>query len=192
MKIQHGSREYHVYIKFYLISAGNKIIYKVYHTLDNFCKDMSYEYPGIDLTNVKDYYNNLINKINTWINEGKEYNSDWYDCTIHIGYVAGELFISKSYEFMESKMCDKYAAYKSMSDGLICSIKTSGWEVYKKDERNLTRVDYYTNKDDAKDIYIIYVYKDRLILGNADIDKPSILTGNYFLYNAGTKKEKTS
>ena len=60
MKIQHGGREYHVYINFYLISAGNNIINKVYQTLDNFCEDMSYEYPGIDLTDVKDYYNNLI------------------------------------------------------------------------------------------------------------------------------------
>ena len=191
MKIQHGDKDYHIYIKFYLISASG-IIGKVYHTLDNFCEDMSYEYPGIDLTDVKDYYNNLINKINTWTNEGKEYNSDWNDCTIHVGYVAGEVFIRKSYEFMVSKMHDKYTAHKSMSDGLICSIKTAGWDVYNKNERDVTRVDYYVDKDETKEKFIIYVYKDRLILGNANIDKPTILTGNYFLYNAGTKKEKTS
>ena len=158
MKIQHGGKEYHVYIKFYLISDSG-IITKVYHTLNDFCEIMSYEYPSIDLTNVKDYYNNLVNKINTWINEGKDYNSDWNDCTIHVGYVAGELFISKSYEFMVSKLHDKYNVHKSMSDGLICSIKTSGWDVYKKDERNLTRVDYYIDKDDTKERFIIYVYK---------------------------------
>ena len=37
--------------------------------------------------------------------------------------------------------------------------------------------------------YMIYVYKDYVVLGNADINKPSIISGKYFLYNGGKKSD---
>jgi hypothetical protein len=57
-------------------------------------------------------------------------------------------------------------------------------------ENGYTKVSYYTRTDDEnKTIYPIYVYKDMLILSNADADKPSIVKNEYFLYNAGERKK---
>ena len=187
MKIQHGNKYYWLVINLLILKHNGNYEGVQYYTIDEFIDSMSFEYPGIDFSLVVKVYNDWLNKLNIWAGiSGNGYKEEWHNVNIYVGIVGSEVFTSMKCSILENKIMEKQQALDKLSDGLICKIDAHGWLV--KSEKN--RVDYYTDADGDDNIYPIYVYRDMIILSNANKDNPTILTGKYFIYNAGKKPTK--
>ena len=187
MQIQHGSKYYNIYIR--MISVSNPNNCCSVGDKSDFDELIKLEYPEVDVSKFNEYYNNLINEITEYISSGKNFNPDWQSVYIYFAIVNGRLIFGRYSSTVTDRMRELVEKEKGLLDGLLCKIKCCGWTV-KKHDNGVTRVDYYTRtKEENPTMYPIYVYKDYLILGNADPDKPTFIRNNYFLYNAGEKIE---
>ena len=187
MKIQHGGKFYWLNINL-IIPDGNGGYENVqYSNISEFTDSMLFEYPGLDFNQVINVYNDWLNKLNNYANTpGHGFKDEWNHINIYLAIVGSEVIVSMKCSILENKILEKQKTLDNLSDGLICKIDSRGWVV--RSEKN--RVDYYTDADGDDNIYPIYVYRDMIILSNANRDNPTILTGNYFIYNAGKKPSK--
>jgi len=187
MVIQHGSRSYVLQINLVTMSTEGVFHHKQYSNINVFKESMSIEYPNINFDSIVKLYNDWLNKLSEYINSGSQYKEEWTYVTVYAGVVGDEVLISMDSGIIQSKIFEKANILKNLSDGLITKIVSYGWVV--KSSGNPTRVDYYSTNKNGGSYFDIYVYKDMLILMNADKTKPTIITGKYFLYNAGEKTQ---
>ena len=150
---------------------------------------MALEYPGINFDSVVKLYNEWLNKINQWISKGGVYMESWGLVNIYVGVVGSEVIVSMKQYIIKSKIIEKQKAFDTLSDGLITKIVSYGWTIH-NNENKIPKISYYVKDGDSTCTYDIYVYRDKVILMNGNKDKPSIVTGDYFLYNAGKKKKE--
>ena len=188
MNIQHDKKNYSLNIELVVRSGDDWGCVKYGNALE-FSEAMAFEYPGINFDSVVKLYNEWLNKINQWISKGGVYMESWRYVNIYVGVVGSEVIVSMKQDIIKSKIDEKIREYKTLSDGLIAKIVCYGWEVFNNQDKKMPKICYYSKNGDDSQTYDIYVYRDRLILMNADRSKPSILTGQYFLYNAGEKKK---
>lgn len=190
MKIEHKDKGYSLEIRL-ILNTGDTYNYVTYDNAIVFSESMSFEYPDINFDSVINLYNDWLNKINSWISNGGVYMDHWKYTYIYAGIVGKEVVASMKDIIIRSKMYEKEKEISELSKGLITKITTYGWDVYSRvDKYKNIRVDYYTKikKGDSGQTFDIYVYNDKLILMNGNKERPTIITGNYFLYNAGEKK----
>ena len=188
MEIKHGNRNYQIGIR--MLSSANPFSY--YFPIEDknkFDELMTLEYPKVDISKFNEYYTKLINDISLYAAFSSNlYKEEWEYIYIYFGIVNNKLIFGKYQQTVVDRMKELSEKDKALYDGLLCKIDTYGWLVTQ--ENGYTKVSYYTRTDDEnKTIYPIYVYKDMLILSNADADKPSIVKNEYFLYNAGERKK---
>ena len=192
MKIKHGNKEYILEIRL-ILNTGDTYNYVTYDNAVVFSEAMSFEYPEINFEPVVKLYNDWLNKINSWISHGGVYMDHWGYLQVYAGIVNKEVVTSMKDIIIKGKMYVKEKELEELSKGLITKITTYGWDVYSRaDQYKNIRVDYYTKvkEGDSGQTFDIYVYNDKLILMNGNKEKPTIITGDYFLYNAGDKKDK--
>lgn len=192
MKIKHGNREYILEIRL-ILNTGDTYNYVTYDNAIVFSEAMSFEYPDINFESVVKLYNDWLNKINSWVSNGGVYMNHWGYLQVYAGIVNKEVVTSMKDVIIKGKMYEKEKEIEELSKGLITKITTYGWDVYSRaDQYKNIRVDYYTKvkEGDSGQTFDIYVYNDKLILMNGNKEKPTIITGDYFLYNAGDKKDK--
>ena len=187
MRIQHGSRSYSLLITLVTMSTEGAFHHKQYSNINEFKESMSIEFPNIDFDSVVKLYNNWLNKLNEYVSSGNQYKEEWNYVTVYAGIVGDEVLISMDSGIIQSKIFEKANMLKNLSDGLIAKIASYGWIV--KSNVNPVRVDYYSKNENGGSFFDIYVYKDMLILMNGDKARPTIITGKYFLYNAGEKPQ---
>ena len=192
MKIKHGNREYILEIRL-ILNTGDTYNYVTYDNAIVFSEAMTFEYPDINFESVVKLYNDWLNKINSWVSNGGVYMDYWGYLCVYAGIVNKEVVTSMKDVIIKGKMYEKEKELAELSKGLITKITTYGWDVYSRaDQYKNIRVDYYTKvkEGDSGQTFDIYVYNDKLILMNGNKEKPTIITGDYFLYNAGDKKDK--
>jgi hypothetical protein len=192
MKIKHGDKEYILEIRLFL-NTGDGYNYVTYDNAIVFSEAMSFEYPDINFESVVKLYNDWLNKINSWISHGGVYMDHWKNLYVYAGIVNKEVVTSMKDIIIRGKMYEKEKEIAELSKGLITKITTYGWDVYSRtDQYKNIRVDYYTKVKEGgnSQTFDIYVYNDKLVLMNGNKERPTIITGNYFLYNAGEKKDK--
>ena len=187
MKIQHGSGNYFLVIDL-ILKIGDNFNNIQYENANEFSDAMSYEYPGINFESVVHLYNKWLNTITTWVSTpGNDYKENWKFIHIFCSVVGSEVIVSMKQYIIESKIVEKEKELAELSNGLITKIVCYGWEVFNNPDKKLPKICYYTKNGDDSQTYDIYVYNDKVILTNSDRSKPSVLTGPYFLYNAGEK-----
>ena len=187
MKIQHGNNFYNIELRVMTPEFRSYGAFGL--NKPEFDKMMSLEYPEVDVTKFNEYYNKLINEITQHASSGKPFKDEWKYIYLFIGIANGKLIFGSHESTVAHRLHEMMEKDKSLLDGLLCKIECCGWTV-KKHDNGITRIDYYTRtKQVNPTMYPIYVYKDYLILGNADPDKPTFIRDNYFLYNAGEKTE---
>jgi hypothetical protein len=188
MKIQHGNNFYNIELRV----MTSEIRYGAFGlNKPEFDKMMSLEYPEVDVTKFNEYYNNLINEITQYASSDKPFKNEWKYNYLFVGIANGKMIFGRYENTVAHRLHEMMEKDKPLLDGLLCKIDTYGWEVTKH-ENGLTKVNYFSIPDDGDErhtIFPIYVYKDYLILGNADMDKPSFINNEYFLYNAGKRKK---
>lgn len=186
MKIQHGNNFYNIELRV----MTSEIRYAAFGlNKPEFDKMMSLEYPEVDVTKFNEYYNNLINEITQYASSDKPFKNEWKYNYLFVGIANGKMIFGRYETTVAHRLHEMIDKEKPLLDGLLCKITCYGWTITKHDN-GLTRVNYYTQSNEDKPYpYPIYVYKDMLILGNADPDKPTVIKNEYFLYNAGKKTE---
>ena len=189
MKIQHDKKDYFLNIEL-VVKIGDGWGCVMYDNALEFSEAMVLEYPGINFDSVVKLYNEWLNKINQWISKGGVYMESWKFVHIYVGVVGSEVIVSMKQYIIENKINEKIREYEALSDGLITKIVCYGWEVFNNQDKKMVKISYYTKDGDSTHTYDIYAYNDKVILMNADRSKPSIFTGQYFLYNAGEKKKE--
>ena len=189
MKIKHGDKEYILEIRLFL-NTSDTYNYATYDNAIVFSEAMSFEYPDISFEPVVKLYNDWLNKINSWISHGGVYMDHWKYLYVYAGIVNKEVVTSMKDIIIRGKMYEKEKELAELSKGLITRIVCYGWEVFNNPDKKMVKICYYTKDGDSTHTYDIYVYNDKVILMNADRSRPSILTGQYFLYNAGEKKKE--
>jgi hypothetical protein len=175
------------------MSTEGAFHHKQYSNINEFKESMAIEYPNIDFDSVVKLYNDWLNKINSWISHGGVYMDHWGYLQVYAGIVNKEVMASMKEVIIKGKMYEKEKEIAELSKGLITKITTYGWDVYSRtDQYKNIRVDYYTKVKEGgnSQTFDIYVYNDKLVLMNGNKERPTIITGNYFLYNAGEKKDK--
>ena len=187
MRIQHGSRSYSLLINLVTMATEGVFNHRQYSNINEFKESMVIEYPNIDFDPIVKLYNNWLNKINEYVSSGNQFKEEWNYLNLYAGIVGDEVLISMDIGIIQSKIIEKANMLKNLSDGLITKIVSYGWVV--KSNINPVRVDYYTSDGNKTNTFDIYVYKDMLILMNGNKTKPTIITGKYFLYNAGEKPQ---
>ena len=160
---------------------------QIVNTLTQNKTKSTFKNPNIDFDSVVKLYNNWLNKLNEYVSSGNQYKEEWNYVTVYAGIVGDEVLISMDSGIIQSKIFEKANMLKNLSDGLIAKIASYGWIV--KSNVNPVRVDYYSKNENGGSFFDIYVYKDMLILMNGDKARPTIITGKYFLYNAGEKPQ---
>lgn len=187
MNIKHGSNSYILTISF-IVKVGENFGEIIYSNSNEFSDAMSFEYPGINFDSAVKVYNEWLNKINQWISNNGTFMDSWKYTRVYVGVVGGEVIVSMRQYLIQNKINEKIREYETLSDGLVTKIVCYGWEVFNNQDKKIPKICYYSKDGDNSQTYDIYVYNDKLILMNADRSKPTILTGQYFLYNAGEKK----
>ena len=191
MKIKHGNRIYQISIR--MLSSANPFSYYFYiEDKSNFDELMSLEYPKVDISKFNEYYDKLIHDVSMYAAlSDKPYKEEWQYIYLYFGIVNDKIIFGRYQQSVADRMMEQSEKEKTLYDGLLCKIDTYGWEVTKH-ENGLTKVNYFSFPEDGDErrvVFPIYVYKDYLILGNADEDKPSFINNEYFLYNAGKRKK---
>ena len=190
MKIQHGNNFYYVYIK--MISTSNFSNCVHFDDKKDFDEMLSLEYPDIDTNKFTEYYDKLVIKLSEYASTTNPFKMDFYENYLYVGIVNNKLIFGRYQQTVTDRMKDELKRYNSLLDGLICKIDCYGWEVMKH-ENGITKVNYFSiasNEEEGRHKFCIYVYKDYLILGNCDEDKPTIVSNKYFLYNFGKRKKE--
>lgn len=189
MKIQHDKNSYFLTINF-VVKIGEGFGEIIYNNANEFSDAMSFEYPGINFDSVVKVYNEWLNKINQWASSNGTFMDNWKYTRIYVGVVGSEVIVSMKQYLIQNKIVEKEKLLDSLSDGLVAKIVCYGWEVFNNPDKKLPKICYYTKDGDNNITYDIYVYSDKVILMNSDRSRPTILTGPYFLYNAGEKKKE--
>jgi len=191
MEIKHVNKSYWIWIR--MISSVNpNSIYFPLGDKNSFDELMSLEYPKVDISKFNEYYAKLINEVSLYAAlSSNPYKEEWTNIYIYFGIVNDKLIFGRYQQTVADRMIEQSEKDKALYDGLLCKIDTYGWEVTKH-ENGLTKVNYFSfpeDGDERRTVFPIYVYKDYLILGNAEEDKPSFINNEYFLYNAGKRKK---
>lgn len=187
MGIQHGNSNYRITFVISTISSAG-INSTNFYDLDEFRDCASSEFPEVDFSSYYNFCEKFINDIRNWIDMGKAYNENWRDTYLYCGVVGKEVICSKNGNILYNKLRESYERYKDTVSNFICKVECYGWNVTSIKDTGMTKITYYTvpSEGDTQK-YPIYAYKDYIILGNGNPDKPTIITDRYFLYNGGKK-----
>ena len=192
MVFEHGKKQYSIILFLFVFNECNKISTIKFYDIESFKSSMELNYPDINIDLYLNFVNSRIDDIRNWIDMGKSYNPKWESLYLYAGIVGNELLYSEIGTLLSSRMCEKQKRLDSIKNDFICNIECYGWTVNHIDGTSMKKITYYTTTDKSESNpqkYMIYAYKDYVVLGNADINKPSIISGKYFLYNGGKKSD---